>query len=108
MEQFISAICILGLVTIALLIITRRISIEEAGSLILKAFLSAIAILAFICMAKEFLAGALSAGLVGLKTGIVWVSVITLVFVLALVLWGPRRGNRARASGTRTNHGGDL
>lgn len=108
MEQLLSAICVLGLVTVGLLIITRRISLEEAGNLILKALLFVIAILALICIAKEPFAAAIGATLSGLKTGIVWLSLITLVLVLVLVLWGPRTGNRARASGKRANHGGDL
>jgi hypothetical protein len=108
MEQFISAICVLGLVTVGLLIITRRISLEEAGNLILKAFLSVIAILTLICLAKKSLAAAIGAALAGLETGIGWLSLITFVLILVFVFWGPRTGNRARASGRRTNHGGDL
>jgi hypothetical protein len=108
-EQLISTVCTLGLIVIALLVITRRISLEDAIKVILKGVLAVILVLTLICVLKEPIAAALNIGLAVLKTCIAWLSLIVLALLLIRLVWGPRAAKGARASSRRFNHdGGDL
>ena len=105
-EQVISVFCTLGLIVIALLIITRRISLEAAGRVILKGILAVVLILTLVCALKAPLSAALCIGLAALKSCIVWLSLIAVALLLIRVVWGPRSGKSTRASSGRLNHGG--
>jgi uncharacterized membrane protein len=105
-EQLISEVCTSGLIVITLLIITRRISLKDAGKVILKGILAVVLILTLICVLKGPLAAALAIGLAALKSCIAWLSLIVLVLLLIRVMWGPQVGKCVKTSGRRFNHGG--
>jgi uncharacterized membrane protein len=109
MEQCISAICVLGLVVTAMLIMTRLINLEEAGNAIVKAFLLILALLTVICALKGALIAAFNTALAALKIGIAWLALIGLVLASVMVIARLVAAKGARAPVRRGDpHGGDV
>ena len=79
--QCLSAACMLGLVIVGLLVMTRFISLEELGNGILRACLVAVLALIGLCVLKGLLLPTLVTWLVTLRQMSSWV----VIFVLAVI-----------------------
>jgi hypothetical protein len=97
--ECISALCVLGLVILSLLIMTKAISLEQAIRAFGQAFALLILALWAICLLKELLAVAVSA----LKSLAVWVAILAFVIVGVAVLvritskvWKPLHKNSVK------------
>ena len=106
MSTCLSAVCILGIVIIGILIMTRTMSLEQVMNATGRAFLLLVTVLIALCMAKGFLLPAAIAALVLLKRLMLWLAIIALVIISATVVarlsiskfekWLPGRGNHHR------------
>ena len=107
-SQCMSAVCVLGIVTIGLLIMTRFISLEQVVNATGRVFLLLVTVLLALCMVKGFLTAAAIAALVLLKRLMIWLAIIALVIIFAMLVarisiskfekWLPKRSN---------HHGGE-
>lgn len=104
--QSISAVCVLGIVIVALLTMTRTISMKEAAHAVGRVFLVVVGVLFALCLLKPLLVTGVTAALWLLKSLVLWLAVIAVVIiVLTLVVRilisrfknsFARRGNRER------------
>jgi hypothetical protein len=102
-----SAVCILAVVIIGILIMTRTISFEQVVNAIGRAFLCLVTVLLALCMLKGLLMTAATALLFFLKRLMVWLAIIALVLGFAVLVariaiskfekWLPGRGNHHRS-----------
>jgi hypothetical protein len=102
MIECLSALCVLGIVILATLVMARAITIEQAASALGRAFVLLVLALWALCTLK----GSLGAALLLLKSFAVWVGIVALV-ILAITICVhvivsifqkrlPQRGNRER------------
>jgi hypothetical protein len=107
MSTCLSAVCVLGIVIIGILIMTRIISLGQIVNAIGRAFLLLVAVLVALCMLKGLLMTAATALFFVLKRLVVWLAIIALVIIFALLVariaiskfekWLPGRGNHHRS-----------
>jgi hypothetical protein len=105
--QCISALCTLGIIVIAILIMTRAISLEDALKAIGKAFLLLFILYFAVCMlASPVRAGAMA--LVALlATAIRWLVVAVIVIALLIIFIWTLRWKSARSNASRSRNGGE-
>jgi hypothetical protein len=103
LSQCMSAVCVLGIVTIGILIMTRIISLEQVVKATGRVFLLLVTALLALCMVQGFLMTAAMAALVLVKRLMVWLVIIALVIISAMLVariaiskfekWLPGRGD---------------
>ena len=108
MTACISSVCVLGMVIIGILLMTRVISLETVGNAIGRAFLLLVAVLVALCFGKGILMTSITAAIFLLKRLLVWLAIIALVIGFAMLLvrlaiykfdrWLPGRGNHHRGN----------
>ena len=76
LSQCMSAVCVLGIVTIGLLIMTQVVSLEQVVNATGRLFLLLVTLLLALCMLKGFLTTAATAALFLLKRLVVWLAII--------------------------------
>jgi hypothetical protein len=101
--QCLSAVCMLGVVIVGLLVMTRVISLEELGNGIVRGFLVTALALIGLCVLRGVLLPVLISWLVTLRQMSSWVAivalaVIALVFAVRMLIfrfqqWLSHRGN---------------
>lgn len=106
MSTCLSAVCVVGIVTIGILIMTGIISPEQVMNATGRAFLLIAAVLLTLCMLKGILIAAVTAALVWLKLLIFWLAIIALVLGSVVLIsriaiskfeeWSPGRGDHHR------------
>ena len=104
--QCLFTVCMLAVVIVGLLIMTRTISLEELGHGIGRAFLIALVVYIALSVLKGFLLPILSSWVVALKHMIGWLVIIVLAIIAAVLLlrmlvsnfqkWLSARGNYDR------------
>ena len=83
--QFLSAACMLGVVIVGMLVMTRAISLDELGNAIWRGVLMTVVVLLTLCVLKVLLLPILISSLVMLKHMIWWAVIIGLAIVTALL-----------------------
>ena len=101
-----SAVCVLGVVIIGILIMTRIISLDQAMNAVARVFLFLVTALLALCMVKGFLLTAAIAALALLKRLVIRLAIIALVIISAMLVarismskfqkWLPKQGNHHR------------
>jgi hypothetical protein len=105
MTQCISALCVLGIVNLAVLIMTGAISIEHAGNAIGRAFVLLVVALWAICI----LQGTLAAAGPVLKSLTLWTAIAVIVIIAIALFIRAMISNSQKRVPPRDNHGrGDL
>ena len=104
LTQCISATCTLGLVILAILVITRAVSLEDALNAIGKALLVLVLVLAAVCLVGPLVRAGMAALTLLVETVIPWLLVTVLVVAVVILclrtlLW--RSGARPEARGRR-------
>ena len=84
--QCISAVCILGVVTVGLLVMTQAISLEELGNGIWRGVLLVVTVFVGICALKSLVLPILTSWLVALRQIMWWIFLIALAVIAALLL----------------------
>lgn len=108
-SQCISAVAVLGIVVIAILIMTRAISLEQAASVLGRGFLVLVLAILALCMVKGLLVTAATDALGLLKSLTPWLVVLVLVTTGTMIvsrLLIARFGNRSPRRGD--HDGGEL
>lgn len=83
--QFISAVCTISLMILAILIMTKAISLEDAVKAILKGLLALVVLYIAICsLAPPLVAGVTALARV-LKAALVWLTVTVIVATLLIL-----------------------
>jgi hypothetical protein len=104
-SQCISAVCVLGIVMVAMLIMTQVVSFEQVARGVGRAFLLLGTALVVLCRAKGLFVMVAVPALVLLKGLMAWLAVIALVVILVILIarilifkfeWLPGRGNQER------------
>ena len=83
--QCLSAVCMLGVVIVGMLVMTRAISLEQLGNAAWRGFLMIVIVLTTVCVLKVLLLPILISWLVMLKHMIWWAVIIGLAIVTALL-----------------------
>ena len=92
MMQFLSTVCLLGVVLVGLLPMTSAFRLEQAWAVLARGFVAVILIVWAICMVEGLAALVLSALPVALHwIGIVAFVIAGLVIITALIVWLTRR-----------------
>lgn len=102
--DYLSALCVLGIVVIGLLLTVNAITVEQAGSALLRCLAALLLAMWAVCILRGLAAAALPA----LKTLTTWAAIVGLVLVGILVIGGliPRISKRLPNKVTR--EGGEL
>ena len=108
MTGCISSVCILGVVIVGILLMTRVISLEQVGNAIGRALLLLVALVLALCYVKGMVMAVFTAALFLLKRLLVWLAIIALVIAFAMLIvrltiykfnrWLPGRGNHHRGN----------
>lgn len=96
MIECISTLSVLGVIALALLLMTRAISLEEAGALFVRGFVAVVLALWALCTISRLLATALPI----IKSAVIWIGVIAFVIVLVslTVKLSLRLGTRSKSN----------
>jgi hypothetical protein len=85
--QYISVICVLGVVIVGVLVIVQVVSLKDLGNGILRGLLMVVLTLVAFCVMKGFLLPILTSSLVRLKQMISCVVIIVLARIAVMVVW---------------------
>jgi hypothetical protein len=107
--QCISAVCTLGVVILAILIMTRAISLEDALTRIGKALLALVLVYVGVCALTPLLRAGLTAFAAMLKTAVRWLAVaIFVVLPVTLLVWALLSRSIARPNQKSVQDQGDV
>ncbi len=109
LTQCLFAVCVLAVVIVGLLVMTRAISLEELGGGMRRGFLMVLSVLTAFCVLKSLLLPMLSSWVVALKHMIWWLVIIVLAVFAAMLVLRMLVSKLEKCGSARANHdGGEL